>query len=76
MITDKLVRMTNQIAANYAYLPDPEQAAARVADHLRRFWDPTMRSEIIAHFNTGNADLSEIAQRAVGRLASAADQAI
>ena len=43
MIVEKLVRMTNQIAANFSYLPDQEQAAIRVADHLQRFWDPVMR---------------------------------
>ena len=70
MIIDKLVHMANQIATNFAYLPDQEQAAARVADHLQRFWDPTMRSEIVEHFNAGSADLSEIARLAVGKLAS------
>ena len=68
MIIDKLVGMANQIAANFAYLPDPEQAALKVADHLQRFWDPTMRSEIIEHCNAGSGDLSEIAKIAVGKI--------
>ena len=69
MIVEKLVRMTNQIAANFSYLPDQEQAATRVADHLQRFWDPMMRSEIIEHFNAGGTDLSETARLAIKKMA-------
>jgi formate dehydrogenase subunit delta len=70
VIIDKLVRMANQIAINFAYLPDSEQAALRVADHLQRFWDPTMRTEIIAHLDSGGNDLSEIARQAVTRISA------
>ena len=70
MIIDKLVRMANQIATNFAYLPDQEQAALKVADHLQRFWDPMMRAEIVEHFNAGSADLSEIARLAIGKIAA------
>jgi formate dehydrogenase subunit delta len=66
---DKLVRMANQIAANFEYEPDTEAAAEKVADHLRRFWDPMMRAEIIDYLQTDGAELSEIAQRAVSKLA-------
>jgi formate dehydrogenase subunit delta len=40
-----LVRMANQIAANTAHLP-PQQAAAAVANHLRMFWAPAMRTDL------------------------------
>jgi len=66
--TDKLVRMANQIAANFAYLPDQQQAVARVTDHLTRFWDPLMRAEIREHLHSGDGDLSEIARVAVESL--------
>ena len=69
MIIDKLVRMTNQIATNFAYLPKPEQSALRVADHLQRFWDPIMRAEIIEHLKTGGAGLSPISRLAIGKMA-------
>lgn len=36
-----LVRMSNQIAANFAHHP-PEQAAGEVATHIKRFWPPNM----------------------------------
>ena len=70
MIIDKLERMANQIAANFAYLSDSEQAALKVADHLQRFWDPTMRSEIIEHRNAGSTGLTEIAELAVAKITS------
>ncbi|MDE3065365.1 MAG: formate dehydrogenase subunit alpha, partial [Acidobacteriota bacterium] len=41
---EDLVRMSNQIAENFAYL-GPERAAAEVANHLRMFWPPSMREE-------------------------------
>ncbi len=43
--TRDLVRMVNQIAANFSYLSDDE-AAAETASHLRSFWTPEMRQEL------------------------------
>lgn len=40
-----LVRMANQIARNLAREPDP---AAATATHIRQFWEPRMRSALIA----------------------------
>jgi formate dehydrogenase subunit delta len=45
MITDKLVMMANQIAANNNYL-STDDAARRVATHLNQFWTPEMRKEL------------------------------
>jgi hypothetical protein len=41
---DQLVRMANQIAANFSFHTD---RVDRVADHLRRFWAPAMRKLLI-----------------------------
>jgi formate dehydrogenase subunit delta len=41
-----LERMVNQIARNFDTRP-PEQAAAGVAEHLQKFWDPSMRRDLI-----------------------------
>ena len=46
MNDSSLVRMANQIAANVAHLPAPEAADA-VATHLRSFWTPAMRQDLI-----------------------------
>ncbi len=50
-----LVRMANQIAANFAHHP-PEQASAEVAAHLKAFWAPTMRNELLADTNLDELD--------------------
>ena len=65
MILEKLVKMANQIGDNFAYLKDTDAAAAKVADHICRFWDPLMRSEITEYMNKNGEDLSDIAKRAI-----------
>ncbi|MBN1237675.1 MAG: formate dehydrogenase subunit delta [Gammaproteobacteria bacterium] len=65
----KLVRMANQIAANLDYGPNKEQVVYATADHLRRFWSPSMLQLIVEHYRSGDAELSDLASRAVARLA-------
>ena len=64
----KLVRMANDVAANFDYGPDKSKVAADVADHLRRFWSPLMLDEIAEYMDTGNARLSAVAEQALTRL--------
>jgi len=66
---ERLVTMTNDIAAFFAAEPDRTVAAAAVANHLTKFWDPRMRREIVAHYQSGGHGLSEIAAAAVNQLA-------
>jgi formate dehydrogenase subunit delta len=40
-----VIRMANDIARNQAHLSQPD-AAALIANHIRSFWDPRMRSEL------------------------------
>lgn len=64
----KLVRMAEQITANMAYTDDVELVAARVADHLNRFWDPRML-KALAEVANGDADqLSPALKAAVRQL--------
>lgn len=64
--TDRLVTMANQIGMFFASQgPD---AAEATAIHLRRFWDPRMRTAIIAHLEAGGAGLGPLAREAVERL--------
>ncbi len=69
MNVNKLVRMVNQIAANFEYGPDKDKAAESVADHLRRFWTSDMLALIIEYLRQDQNDLSEIAALAVAKLA-------
>ena len=68
---DKLIYMANQIAKFFAVEGD-EAAAGDTAHHLEQFWDPRMRSLIIAHLDAGGAGLDPIARAAVTRLAAQA----
>lgn len=53
---DKLVRMANQIADFFEPYPD-ERAIAGVQEHIRSFWTPKMRKELIAHAAAGGKGL-------------------
>jgi formate dehydrogenase subunit delta len=59
-----LVAMVNEIAAFFAG-EDPANAAANVANHLRRYWDPRMRRQILAHVEAGGEGLGAIARAGV-----------
>ena len=50
MHIDYLVRMANDIGAFFASEPDTQAATAAILNHLRRFWDPRMRAQIVAHY--------------------------
>jgi formate dehydrogenase subunit delta len=69
MDVEKLVRMANQIAANFDYGPDKDKAAAGVADHLKRFWTPAMLAKIVESYRRDAHDLSDLAKQAVAKLA-------
>ena len=66
--TAKLVRMANQIAANFDYGPDRSRAVAGVLDHVTRFWTLDMKRDIIAYVRAGNTGLSETAAQAMAQL--------
>jgi formate dehydrogenase subunit delta len=59
-----LVAMVNEIAAFFAG-EDPNTAAPNVANHLRRYWDPRMRKQIVEHAGNGGEGLSEVARAGV-----------
>ncbi len=73
MNLDLLIKMVNEISAYFDAEPDPEQAARDVAAHLKRFWDPRMRRQIIAYLRERNgAGLTPLALRGVTLLAAQA----
>ncbi len=53
--TDKLVHMANQIGQFFEAMPDAAQARADVAQHLQRYWAPTMRHQLQAAVAAGQA---------------------
>jgi formate dehydrogenase subunit delta len=68
MNIDRLVRMANDIGNFFRSEPDHALAVDGIASHIRRFWDPRMRKEIIAHLDGGGDGLSDLAREAVGKL--------
>lgn len=63
------VRLANDVAAQFHHR-SPEEGAAEVANHLRMFWDPRMRAQLLAHVDAGGADLDPLAVAAAARLRS------
>ncbi|MFE1292527.1 formate dehydrogenase subunit delta [Streptomyces sp. NPDC058751] len=57
-------RMANDIAVNLGHLPE-ESAAEAVAAHIGRFWDPRMRSRLLAHTDEGAEGLHPLVIAAV-----------
>ena len=69
MDVDKLVRMANQIAANFDGGRDESLAVAGVTDHISRFWSPSMRKQLIARWRENPSDLSPRAAQAIASIA-------
>ena len=49
---DRLIAMANQIGDFFAPYP-PERAREGLRNHLRTYWDPRMRSALLAHIDAG-----------------------
>jgi formate dehydrogenase subunit delta len=60
--------MANDIGGFFATMPDHEEAVTAMAQHLRNFWEPRMRLEIITYVHDGGADLIPLAREAIARL--------
>jgi len=67
---EHLAAMANDIANFFAAEPDREAAVNGVSGHLKKFWDPRMRRQIVAYLREhGGGELSELARAGVARLA-------
>ena len=67
MSPEKLVMMANQIGKFFTSQPH-EDAVAAIADHLKKFWEPRMRAQILAHLDQGGAGLDPPVLKAVQSL--------
>ena len=63
----RLVHMANQIG-DFFRAQGEGAAVAGVEDHLRKFWDPRMRRQIVAHLQAGGEGLDPDVRAAVERL--------
>ena len=71
MKTERLVTMANDIGHFFNAEADKNVAAQGVANHIKRYWDPRMRREIIAHYREGGAGLDPVPRSAIALLATA-----
>jgi formate dehydrogenase subunit delta len=70
MRVDRLVSMANDIGAFFNGETDKQVAASNVANHLKRYWDPRMRRQIIQHYKEGGAGLDPVVRTAISLLSS------
>jgi formate dehydrogenase subunit delta len=54
--TQNLVHMANQIGQFYEALPNRQEGLEGIAGHLRKFWDPRMRRELLAYIDEKGGD--------------------
>jgi formate dehydrogenase subunit delta len=67
MSPDRLIYMANQIG-KFFQSQGNDKAVARIAEHIRKFWDPRMRSAILAHLDAGGAGLDPNVRDAITAL--------
>jgi formate dehydrogenase subunit delta len=60
-----LVKMANEIGGFFEQIPDRREAVDAIAAHLKGFWEPRMRREIIAYARSGAGDLKTIVREAI-----------
>lgn len=69
MVVSTQVRMANDIAAQFRHLPDGA-AADSIAAHLRQFWDPRMRAQLLEAVAADADSLDPLVVAAAARLAA------
>jgi formate dehydrogenase subunit delta len=67
MSPDRLIYMANQIG-KFFQSQGNDKAVAGIAEHIRKFWDPRMRSAILAHLDAGGAGLDPNVRDAITAL--------
>ena len=57
MALERIIVMANQIGDFFSAYP-PERRAEGIRNHLRTYWDPRMREELLEHIAAGGAGLA------------------
>ncbi|GGL26843.1 formate dehydrogenase subunit delta [Phycicoccus endophyticus] len=58
-----VVRLGHDLVRNFESLPR-EKAAEELATHIKKFWEPRMRHELLARIRRGDTDLHPLLVRA------------
>lgn len=70
MDNSNLIKMANNIGAFFKSEPDRALAVQGVEQHIRNFWEPRMRKQIIEYANSGDNELMDIVAEAVSHIAA------
>lgn len=62
-----MIHKANSIAQYFAAYPHDE-AVSGVADHLRKFWEPRMRRQLLEYLDQGGSGLHELVLEAAKNL--------
>jgi formate dehydrogenase subunit delta len=73
MSPDRLIYMANQIG-KFFESQRPDKAVPGIVEHIRKFWDPRMRTAILAHLDAGGSGLDPQVRDAVAALRAARTQ--
>ena len=65
---ERLVKMANQIALNLAANGTEEEVAEQIAQHLGKFWPPSMKDSVSEHLPAIQSKLSPVAYKALSGL--------
>ncbi len=49
MDMQNLIHMANQIGDFFETVPDREEALSGIVNHIRNFWEPRMRLQLLEH---------------------------
>jgi formate dehydrogenase subunit delta len=56
MEIQRLIKLANNIGAFFEVEPDRTKGARDVANHIKSFWDPRMRRELLQHLDSQRGD--------------------
>lgn len=68
MDKSNLIKMANDIGSFFKSEPDRTLAIAGIEQHIKNFWEPRMRKEIVEYIENGGTDLMDIVSEAVKKL--------
>ncbi|HJU27844.1 MAG TPA: formate dehydrogenase subunit delta [Candidatus Binataceae bacterium] len=61
----RLAKMANEIGGFFAQIPDRAESINSIATHLRNFWEPRMRRQIIEYARAGGPELNPLVREAI-----------
>lgn len=60
MDKENLATMANQIGSFYETMPDRAKALTDIAEHIKKFWDPRMRTELLAYIDAPDQQVVQL----------------